>query len=96
MSRFRFEVPGWLGDATGPEWILGALLVIIAFGFPVVGIFIAAFIALFANRSDEVVQRNFALIAVAVAFLMVMLLSFVPQEISDLLPWIDSSGPFPS
>jgi hypothetical protein len=41
----------------------------------------------------DVVQRNLALVAVAVALIVVILISFLPGTWNLLLPWVDLSGP---
>jgi hypothetical protein len=92
----RLRRPSWLPQMTGGEMTLGALLFIAAFFLPVVGIFIAGFVAFFAHRNHEVVQRNLALIAVGIALVVLLLISFVPETLDELLPWVDLSGPVPS
>ena len=79
--------PSWLAGVSGPEALLGALLLLIAVFFPIIGFFIAGFIAFFAHRNHQTVQRNFALAAVALSLLILILIEY--------FPWVDVSGPFP-
>jgi len=95
LSTLRLERPSWLPYMSGGEIFLAALLLIIAFSVPVVGFFIAGLIAFFAHINDETNQRNIALAAVALALIVIILVSFVPG--TELLPsWTSFSGPFPN
>jgi peptidoglycan/LPS O-acetylase OafA/YrhL len=88
--------PGWFPQATGADAVLGALLIVAAFAWPLVGGPIAGLFAYFAHQKDDVVQRNLALVAVAVALIVVILISFFPATWDDLLPWVNLQGPLPT
>jgi uncharacterized YccA/Bax inhibitor family protein len=96
LPALRLRSPSWFPQITTQEAVLGALLIIIAFFVPVVGVLIAAVIAFFAHLNDEIVQRNLALVAVAVGVIVLMLIQFVPATWDELLPWVDLSGPLPN
>jgi hypothetical protein len=89
------ELPGWLSEISGTDALLGALLMICAIGFPVVGGPIAGLFAFFAHQRGDVAQRNLALAALVVAVILILLFSFVPESV-DWWGWINFSGPFPS
>jgi peptidoglycan/LPS O-acetylase OafA/YrhL len=88
--------PGWFPQITGADAVLGALLIIAAFAWPLVGGPIAGLFAYFAHQKGDVVQRNLALAAVAVALIVVILISFFPGTWDDLLPWVNLQGPIPT
>jgi hypothetical protein len=88
--------PGWFPEITAGDAVLGAILIIAAFGSPIVGGPIAGLFAYFANQRGDMVQRNFALVAVAVALIVVVLISFLPGTYSLFFPWVDLSGPLPT
>jgi hypothetical protein len=60
-------------------------------GEPIAGLF-----AFFAHQRGDAVQRNIALAAVAVALLVVILISFLPGTWDLLLPWVNLQGPLPT
>lgn len=96
-ARPALKAPAWFPEITAGDAILGAILIVAAFGSPIVGGPIAGLFAYFANQRGDVVQRNLALIAVAVALLVVILISFLPDDTGGLLfPWVDLSGPVPT
>jgi uncharacterized membrane protein YoaK (UPF0700 family) len=86
-------LPSWVSQVSGGEALLGVLLLLVAFFAPVVGVFIIGLIAIVAHRNDETVQRNISLVALAVAFIVLLLISFVPETWDELLPNVDRSGP---
>jgi hypothetical protein len=88
--------PGWFPQITGADAVLGGLLIICAFAVPLVGGPIAGLFAYFAHQKDDVVQRNLALVAVAVALIVVILISFLPGTWDLLLPWVNLQGPLPT
>jgi hypothetical protein len=88
------KAPGWLPEITAGDAVLGAILIIAAFGSPIVGGPIAGLFAYFAHQRGDRVQRNLALVAVAVALIVVIMISFLPGTL--LLPWVDTSGPVPT
>jgi hypothetical protein len=88
--------PGWFPPITGADAVLGGLLIICAFAVPLVGGPIAGLFAYFAHQKDDVVQRNLALVAVAVALIVVILISFLPGTWDLLLPWVNLQGPLPT
>jgi hypothetical protein len=88
--------PGWFPQITGADAVLGALLIVAAFAWPLVGGPIAGLFAYFAHQKGDVVQRNFALVAMAVALIVVILISFFPGTWDDLLPWVNLQGPIPT
>jgi positive regulator of sigma E activity len=94
LSPLRLGRLEWLPQVTAGEALFGAALVLIAFFVPLVGLILAAAVAYFAHRNDETVVRNLALAAVAVALVVVLLVSFVPATWDELLPWVNLSGPF--
>jgi hypothetical protein len=87
------RAPGWLPQITGADAVLGVLLIVCAFAAPLLGGPIAGLFAYFAHRKGDVVQRNLALVAVAVALIVVILISFLPGTWNLLLPWVDLSSP---
>jgi hypothetical protein len=89
-ARPSLETPGWFPEITG------AILVIAAFGSPIVGGPIAGVFAYFANQRGDTVQRNLALIAVGVAAIVVVVLSFIPESGDLFFPWVDLSAPLPT
>jgi hypothetical protein len=88
--------PGWFPQITGADAVLGALLIVAAFAWPLVGGPIAGLFAYFAHQKGDVVQRNLALAAVAVALIVVILISFIPGTWDELLPWVNLQGPIPT
>jgi hypothetical protein len=88
--------PGWLPQITGADAVLGVLLIVAAFAWPLVGGPIAGLFAYFAHQKGDVVQRNLALVAVAVALIVVILISFVPGTWDELVPWVNLQGPIPT
>jgi hypothetical protein len=95
-ARPSLVSPGWFPEITAGDAILGAILIVAAFGSPIIGGPIAGLFAYFAHQRGDKVQRNLALIAVAVALIVVVLLSFIPESWDLFLPWVDLSGPVPS
>jgi hypothetical protein len=95
-ARPSLQAPSWLPEVTAGDAILGSILIIAAFGFPIIGGPVAGLFAYFAHRNGDVVQRNLALVAVAVALLVVILVSFLPETWSLFSPWVDLSGPVPT
>jgi hypothetical protein len=67
-----------------------------AFASPLIGGPIAGLFAYFANQRGDLAQRNLALAGVAVALVVVVLISFLPGSGSLFLPWVDLSGPVPT
>jgi hypothetical protein len=90
------KAPSWFPQITGADAVFGVLIIICAFAVPVVGGPIAGLFAYFAHQKDDRVQRNLALIAVGVALIVLLLVSFVPESVPWLWPWVDLSGPVPS
>jgi hypothetical protein len=90
------RAPSWVPVISGADLVLGALLVIAAFAAPVAGGPIAALFAYFAHERGDRVQRNIALVAVGVALLVIVLLSFVPGSWNLLSPWVNLGPPFPT
>jgi hypothetical protein len=90
------QAPSWVPRITGTDAVLGVLLIVCAFASPLVGGPIAGLFAYFANQKGDIVQRNLALLAVAVALIVVILISFLPGTWNLLLPWVDLRGPVPS
>jgi peptidoglycan/LPS O-acetylase OafA/YrhL len=88
--------PSWVPRITGADAVLGALLIIAAFAWPLVGGPIAGLFAYFAHQKGDIVQRNLALAAVAVALIVVILISFLPDTWDLLLPWVNLQGPIPT
>lgn len=88
------RLPEWLSRISGGEALLGFILIAIALYLPVIAVFIAGFIAYFAHRSGEIVQRNFALAAVALALIVLIVISFAEGGY-ELLPWVRQDPPFP-
>jgi hypothetical protein len=95
-ARPALVPPGWFPEISVGDAILGAILIIAAFSFPIVGGPIAGLFAYFAHRNGDVVQRNLALVAVALALLVVILISFLPETWNLFSPWVDLSGPVPT
>lgn len=88
--------PSWFPQITGSDAIFGILIILCAFSVPIVGGPIAGLFAYFAHQKGDRVQRNLALIAVAIALLVVVLVSFVPESVPWLWPWVDLQGPLPT
>jgi hypothetical protein len=95
-ARPNLAAPGWFPEVTAGDAILGAILIIAAFGSPIVGGPIAGLFAYFANQRGDKVQRNLALVAVGVAVIVIVVLSFIPESGSLFFPWVDLSGPLPT
>ena len=95
-SVVRLDRPAWLPRISGADAVLGGLLLIVAVFSPVIGGPIAALFAYFAHQKGDLIQRNLALAAVAVALVVLILVSFLPERSYELLPWIDLSGPLPT
>jgi hypothetical protein len=88
------RMPSWWSELSGGEALLGLSLIVIALFLPVIGILLAGFVAFFAHRGGIEVQRNLALVAVAIGVVMVIIVSWFPELWFDL-PWqSDYSGPF--
>jgi hypothetical protein len=90
------SAPRWFPQITATDAVLGALLVICAFAAPLIGGPIAGLFAYFAHQKGDFVQRNLALAAVAVALIVVVLISFLPGTWDLLLPWVNLQGPIPT
>jgi hypothetical protein len=90
------SAPGWFPQITTADAVLGGLLIVCAFAAPLIGGPIAGLFAYFAHQKGDLVQRNLALFGVAVALIVVILISFLPGTWNLLLPWVDLSGPVPS
>ena len=90
------EAPSWFPEITAGDAILGAILIVAAFAFPIIGGPIAGLFAYFAHQKGDIVQRNLALVAVAIALLVVILVSFLPETWNLFSPWVDLSGPVPN
>lgn len=88
--------PNWVPRITASDAVLGALLVVAAFAAPLIGGPIAGLFAYFANQRGDVVQRNLALVAVAVALIVVIMISFLPGTWDILLPWVNLQSPVPT
>jgi hypothetical protein len=95
-ARPSLTAPTWFPEITAGDAVLGAILIIAAFGFPIIGGPIAGLFAYFAHRNGDAVQRNFALAAVAVAVIVLLVVSFIPESGNPFSPWVDLSGPVPS
>jgi hypothetical protein len=95
-ARPNLATPGWFPEMTAADAILGAILIIAAFGSPIVGGPIAGLFAYFAHQRGDKVQRNLALVAVGVAVIVIVVLSFIPESGSLFFPWVDLSGPLPT
>ena len=95
-ARPSLSAPGWLPEITAGDAILGVILVVAAFGSPIIGGPIAGLFAYFAHQRGDKVQRNLALVAVAVAVIVVVVLSFIPESGGLFFPWVDLSGPVPT
>ena len=88
--------PSWVPQITAADAVLGVLLIVAAFAWPLVGGPIAGLFAYFGHQKDDVVQRNLALVAVAVALIVVIMISFFPGTWDELLPWVNLQGPIPT
>jgi hypothetical protein len=95
-ARPSLNAPAWFPEITAGDAILGAILIVAAFSVPVVGGPIAGLFAYFAHQRGDRVQRNLALVAVGVALLVLIVISFLPGTQSPLLPWVNTSGPVPT
>jgi hypothetical protein len=95
-SRPSLGAPAWFPQVTTADAVLGVLLILAAFSVPIVGGPIAGLFAYFAHQKGDAVQRNLALVAVAVALIVVILISFLPGTWDLLLPWVNLQGPLPT
>ena len=95
-ARPSLSAPTWFPEITAGEAVLGAILIIAAFGFPIVGGPIAGLFAYFGHKNGDKVQRNFALAAVAVAVIVLLVISFIPESSNLFSPWVDLSNPVPA
>lgn len=95
-SRPSLEAPARFPQVTTADAVLGALLILVAFSVPIVGGPIAGLFAYFAHQKGDTVQRNLALVAVAVALIVVIAVSFLPGTWDLLLPWVNLQGPLPT
>jgi hypothetical protein len=85
--------PSWFPQITAGDAVLGAILMIAAFGFPIIGGPIAGLFAYFGHKNGDMVQRNFALAAVAVAGIVLLVISFIPESSNLFSPWVNLSNP---
>jgi hypothetical protein len=90
------KTPGWVPQITTADAVLAGLLILCAFAAPLIGGPIAGLFAYFAHEKGDVVQRNLALAALAVALLVVIMISFLPGTWNLLLPWVNLQGPIPT
>jgi hypothetical protein len=90
------RAPTWFPQITTTDAVLGGLLILCAFAAPLIGGPIAGLFAYFAHQKGDVVQRNLALVAVGVALIVVILISFLPGTWNLLLPWVSLQGPIPT
>jgi hypothetical protein len=83
----RLSVPGTgrLPHITGEDFLIGALMIIVAFASPILGGVIAGLFALQANNERNIPRRNLCLVAVGVAVLMLILISLLPGTYSRLV-----------
>ena len=88
--------PSWFPQITAGDAVLGGILLIAAFSFPIIGGPIAGLFAYFGHRNGDLVQRNLALVAVAVAVIVLLVVSFIPESSNLFSPWVDLSGPVPN
>jgi hypothetical protein len=95
-ARPSLEAPSWFPQVTPGDAILGAILIIAAFGFPIVGGPIAGLFAYFGHQKGDAAQRNLALVAVAVAVVVLLVISFIPESGNLFSPWVDLTGPLPT
>jgi hypothetical protein len=95
-ARPSLAAPSWFPQITGGDAVLGGILLIAAFSFPIIGGPIAGLFAYFAHRNGDAVQRNLALMAVAVAVIVLLVVSFIPESSNLFSPWVDLSGPVPN
>jgi hypothetical protein len=95
-ARPSLAAPGWLPEITAGDAVLGVILIVAAFSFPIIGGPIAGLFAYFGHRNGDQVQRNFALVAVAIAVITLVVVSFIPESSNLFSPWVDLSGPVPN
>jgi hypothetical protein len=76
---------GRLPRISGQDALIGGLMIIVAFAAPVIGGVIAGLFAYQAHNDRDFVRRNLCLIGVAVAVVMVCLISFLPGTYNRLL-----------
>jgi hypothetical protein len=95
-ARPSLAAPSWFPRITAGDAVLGGILLIAAFSFPIIGGPIAGLFAYFAHRNGDAVQRNLALMAVAVAVIVLLVVSFIPESSNLFSPWVDLSGPVPN
>ena len=95
-ARPSLAAPSWFPQITAGDAVLGGILLIAAFSFPIIGGPIAGLFAYFAHRNGDVVQRNLALMAVAAAVIVLLVVSFIPESSNLFSPWVDLSGPVPN
>ena len=76
---------GRLPRITGEDALIGGLMIVIAFASPLLGGAIAGLFAYQANSDRNIARRNLCLIGVAVALVMICLISFLPGTYNRLL-----------
>jgi hypothetical protein len=95
-ARPSLEAPSWIPQITAGDAILGAILIIAAFSVPIIGGPIAGLFAYSGHQKGDAVQRNLALVAVGIAVIVLLLVSFVPESWNLFSPWVNLSGPLPN
>jgi hypothetical protein len=80
-------VPGRsrLPHITGQDALVGGLMIVIGFASPLLGGVIAGLFALQSHNDGNIVRRNLCLVGVAIAILMIFLISFLPGTYNRLL-----------
>jgi hypothetical protein len=83
----RLSVPGTgrLPHITGEDFLIGALMIIVAFASPILGGVIAGLFALQAHNDRNIPRRNLCLVSVGVAVLLLILISLLPGTYSRLV-----------
>jgi hypothetical protein len=85
--RAKLSIPatGRLPHVTGEDFLIGALMIIVAFASPILGGVIAGLFALQAHNDRNIARRNLCLIGVGVAVVMISLISLFPGAYGRLL-----------
>jgi hypothetical protein len=87
QRRAKLSIPatGRLPHITGEDFLIGALMIIVAFASPILGGVIAGLFALQAHNDRKIPRRNLCLVGVGVAVVMLILISLLPGTYSRLL-----------
>jgi hypothetical protein len=89
-ARERRSLPSVPGAArlpriSGQDALIGGLMIVIAFASPIIGGAIAGLFAYQAHNDRDLVRRNLCLVAVAIAVVLIFVISFLPGTYNRLM-----------